>query len=119
MRGLCAAMLTLEAVILALAVPVMISVENVDKALALSLGLGLAVLCVLTAGALRRPQVYAIGHGIQVAAIGLGFLLPIMFFVGAMFAALWFAAYFLGHRIESDKARWAAEAAAKSGFDGR
>jgi hypothetical protein len=110
MRGMCAAMLTLEAVILALAVPVMISVEDVDKTLALSLGLGLAVLCVLTAGSLRRPQAYVIGHLIQVGAIGLGFLIPVMFFVGGMFAALWFAAYFLGRRIESDKARWAAEA---------
>lgn len=110
MRGMCAAMLSLEAVILALAVPVMISVGNVDKPLALSLGLGLAVLCVLTAGTLRRPQAYVLGHLIQVGAIGLGLLLPIMFFVGGMFAALWFAAYFLGRRIESDKARWAAEA---------
>lgn len=114
MRGMCASMLSLEAVILALAVPVMISVEDVDTTLALSLGLGLAVLCVLTAGSLRRPQAYVVGHAIQVGAIGLGFLIPVMFFVGAMFAALWFGAYFLGRRIESDKARWAAEAAAEA-----
>jgi hypothetical protein len=116
---MCAAMLSLEAVILALAVPVMISVEDVDKPLALSLGLGLAVLCVLTAGALRRPAAYFVGHAIQVVAIGMGFLLPIMFFVGGMFAALWFGAYFLGRRIESDKVRWAAEAAAEGKADGR
>ena len=110
MRGMCAAMLSLEAVILALAVPVMISVEDVSKPLALASGLGLALLCVLTAGALRRPQAYLMGHAIQVGAIALGFLIPIMFFVGAMFAALWLTAYFLGRRIESDKARWALEA---------
>ena len=34
MRGMCAAMLSLEAMILALAVPVMISVEDVGKPLA-------------------------------------------------------------------------------------
>ena len=39
MRGMCAAMLTLEAVILGLAVPVMISVEDVSKPLALVSGL--------------------------------------------------------------------------------
>ena len=111
MRGMCAAMLTLEAIILALAVPVMISVEDVSKPLALSLGLGLALVCILTAGALRRPEAYVIGHLIQLGAISLGFLVPVMFFVGAMFAALWFGAFFLGRKIEADKARWAAEAA--------
>ena len=110
MRGMCAAMLLLEAIILALAVPVMISVEDVSTPLALTLGFGLAALCLLTAGALRRPEAYVLGHLIQVGAICLGFLVPVMFFVGAMFAALWFGAFFLGRKIEGDKARWAAEA---------
>ncbi|MGI9085832.1 MAG: DUF4233 domain-containing protein, partial [Aeromicrobium sp.] len=52
---MCAGMLTLEAVILALSVPVMISVEGVDAPLVFGLGLGLAVLCVLTPGLLCRP----------------------------------------------------------------
>ena len=68
------------------------------------------MLCLLVAGSLRRPKAYLVGHAIQLGAIGLGFLVPIMFFVGAMFAALWFTAFFLGKRIEEDKARWAAEA---------
>lgn len=109
MRSMCAAMLTLEAVILALSVPVMISVEDVDTTLAVSVGLGLAVLCVLTAGLLSRPWAYLVGHALQVGAVGLGFLVPIMFFVGAIFAALWATAYGVGRRIEADKARWAAE----------
>ncbi|AWB91713.1 DUF4233 domain-containing protein [Aeromicrobium chenweiae] len=108
---MCAAMLTLEAIILALSVPVMISVENVDKVWALVVGLGLAALCILVAGSLRGPQAYVVGHLIQVGAIAMGFLVPIMFFVGLMFAALWFGAFFLGRRIEADKARWAQEAA--------
>lgn len=112
---MCAAMLTLEAIILALAVPVMISVEDVSTPLAVSAGLGLALLCILTAGALRRPQAYVVGHALQVGAIALGFLVPVMFFVGAMFAALWFGAFFLGKRIEQDKARWAREAEAEGG----
>ncbi|NRQ51221.1 DUF4233 domain-containing protein [Aeromicrobium sp. YC3-14] len=108
---MCAAMLTLEAIVLGLSVPVMISVEDVNKVAALVVGLGLAVLCILVAGSLRRPQAYLVGHVIQVGAIAMGFLVPIMFFVGLMFAALWFGAYFLGRRIEDDKARWAREAA--------
>lgn len=112
MRGMCAAMLSLEAIILGLSVPVMIAVEDVRPALALTVGLGLAALCLLTAGMLRRPQAYVVGHAIQVGAIASGFLVPAMFVVGAMFALLWFAAFFLGRRIEADKARWAAEAEA-------
>lgn len=110
MRGMCSAMLTFEAIILGLSVPVMISVEDVSAALAVPLGLGLAVLCLLTAGLLRLDAAYLVGHGIQVAAIALGFLVPVMFFIGGMFAALWVAAFLLGRKIEADKARWAAEA---------
>lgn len=115
MRGMCAAMLSLEAIILGLSVPVMISVEGVNKGAALTLGLGLAVLCVLVAGSLRRPKAYLVGHAIQLAAIAMGFLVTIMFFVGLMFAALWFGAFFLGKKIEQDKARWAREAAQGQG----
>jgi hypothetical protein len=115
MRGMCAAMLTLEAVVLALSVPVMISVEDVDSGLAVGLGIGLAVLCVLTAGLLRRSWAYLMGHALQVGVICLGFVVPVMFLVGAMFAALWAFAYLVGRRIEADKARWAAETADSDG----
>ena len=104
-------MLTLEAIVLALSVPVMISVEDVDAGLAVGLGIGLAVLCVLTAGLLRRPWAYVVGHALQVGAICLGFVVPVMFLVGAMFGALWALAYLVGRKIEADKAQWAAEAA--------
>jgi hypothetical protein len=43
---------------------------------------------------------------------------PAMFFVGLLFAALWFGAFFLGRKIEDDKARWAREAADAEGQDG-
>lgn len=109
MRGMCAAMLTFEAILLGLSVPVMIAVEDVPVGLALGLGLGLAVLCLLTAGMLRRPEGYVVGHVLQVAAIALGFLVPAMFFVGGLFALLWLTAFLLGRRIEEDKRRWAEE----------
>lgn len=110
MRGMCAAMLTLQAIIVGLAVPVLISLEDVEPSLALPLGLGLALVCVLTAGMLRRPWAYWVGHATQVATIGLGFLSTPMFFVGALFALLWISAFLLGRRIEADRARWAREA---------
>ncbi|MFY0406272.1 DUF4233 domain-containing protein [Solicola sp. PLA-1-18] len=107
---LCAATLGFEAIVIALATPVMIAVEDVSVPVALTVGLGLAVVAILAAGMLRRPGGYVVGHLVQVGAIAMGFLVPAMFFVGAMFGGLWVAAYLIGRRIETDRARWAAEA---------
>ena len=108
-------MLTLEAIVLALSVPVMIAVEDVDTGPAVGLGLGLAVLCVVTAGLLRRPWAYLVGHAIQAGAICLGFVVPAMFLVGTIFAVLWATAYVVGRRIEADRARWASDAGGSEG----
>jgi len=108
---MCATMLTLQAIILGLAIPVMVAVENVDVAVAAAVGGGLAVLCVLTAGMLRHPGAYLVGHAIQVGTIATGFIVPAMFLVGVMFLALWLGAFLLGRKIEADKARWAAQEA--------
>lgn len=104
MRGMCSTMLFLEAIVVGLATPVMISVEGVDTGVALGVGLGLAACALVTAGLLRWSWGYVVGHALQLGAIALGVLVPIMFFIGAMFAALWFAAYALGRKIEADKA---------------
>ena len=101
---MCAAILTLEAITLGLTTPVLISVADVAKGTALSIGLGLAVVCVLLAGMLRAEWAYALGWVVQVAAIGLGFLVPLMFLLGGIFALLWGTAYFLGLRIERERA---------------
>ncbi len=103
-RGMCAAVLTLEAIAIALSTPVMIAIGDVRPVLALSLGLGVAVLCVLVAGMLRRESAYPIGHVLQGGAIALGLLTPLMFFVGGLFAALWFTAYGLGRKIDNERA---------------
>lgn len=103
-RSMSAAVLTLEAITLGLTTPVLISIADVDGWLATLVGVGLALLCVLTAGMLRAEWAYGLGWVIQVAAIGLGFLIPMMFFLGAVFAALWWGAVFLGVKIERERA---------------
>ena len=103
-RSMCAGMLTLEAVALFLAGLVMTGLTDVGFGVAFGIGLSLAALCLLAAGMLRRPGGYALGWAIQVVAIGLGFVVSVMFFLGAVFAGLWAAAYFLGARIEREKA---------------
>jgi len=103
-RGMCAAILALEGVTLGLTTPVLISIADVDTSTALWVGLGLAVACFLLAGMLRGEWAYALGWLIQAVAIGLGFLVPMMFALGAIFAMLWGTAYFLGRKIERDRA---------------
>ncbi|GAB3769025.1 hypothetical protein FB382_002574 [Nocardioides ginsengisegetis] len=103
-RGMCAAVLCLEAITLGLSTPVMISIDKVSTGTALSVGLGLTVACLLLAGMLRKEWGYLLGWAVQVAAVALGFLVPLMFFLGALFGLLWGTAYFLGRKIEREKA---------------
>lgn len=103
-RRLCSAILLLEAIVLGLSTPVLISVESVDTARALWVGLGLTVACLLTAGLLRVDWAYWLGWAIQVAAIALGFEVSAMFALGAVFLALWVTAVRLGRTIDRDRA---------------
>lgn len=105
-RGMCAAVLFLEAITIALATPVMVSVSGVDVATALWLGVGLAVVCVTLAGLLRSEGAYYVGWVLQLAVIAMGFVVPMMFVLGLIFAALWGTAYLLGVKIERDRAAY-------------
>ena len=108
-RGMAAAVLSLEAITLGLTTPVMITIADVPAGTAVAVGLGLAVVCLLLAGMLRAEWAYVAGYLVQVAAIGLGFVVPVMFGLGAVFAALWTAADLLGRKIERERAAaWAA-----------
>ncbi len=107
LRGMCAGVLLPEAIVLGLSAPVLMANGDVSKPIALSVGLGLAVVCVLVCGLLRRPWAMWLGHAVQVVAVGLGFVVPMMFFVGGLFALLWIMAYVLGLRIAEEKlAAW-------------
>jgi hypothetical protein len=103
-RSMCAAMLVLQAVVLFLTGVVSVGMTDLGAGAALGMGLGLAVLCVLSAGLLRTFVGYALGWLVQVVSIALGFVVPLMFFLGVVFAALWAGAYVLGGRIDRERA---------------
>lgn len=103
-RGMCAAVLCLEAIALGLTTPVLISIAGVATGTALAVGLGLAIVCLVLAGMLRAEWAYAMGYVVQAAAIALGFVIPVMFGLGAIFAALWAGADLLGRKIERERA---------------
>jgi hypothetical protein len=97
-------MLTLQAVVLFLTGVVLIGLTSLGAPAALGMGVGLALVCLLAAGLLRRRVGYWLGWAIQVVSIGLGFVVPMMFFLGIVFGALWAAAYFLGAKIDRERA---------------
>lgn len=120
-RSMCAAMLALQAVVLGLTTPVMITVAGVPTGTALVIGLGLTAACLVVAGLLRQRWAYVLGWAIQVASVALGVVIAIMIPLGVIFGALWAGAYFLGAKIDRERVereelerRWAAEHGAES-----
>jgi hypothetical protein len=69
-------------------------------------------LAVLLCAVVTRPGGIAMGWALQIALIASGFIVPSMFFLGAIFAALWWASVHYGRKIDEAKARFAAQAGA-------
>jgi hypothetical protein len=105
MKRLCATLLTLQAVVTALSIPVAISVMHTGGATAGLVGGGLAVAGLIIAGLLRYRWAYIAGSVLQILVIATGFMVPTMFFLGAIFAALWVTAIWLAWRVEGAPAR--------------
>lgn len=97
-------MLALQAVALFLAGLVMTGLTSVGYGRALAIGLGLALACVVAAALLRRSVGYWLGWLIQAVSIGLGFVVPLMFALGVIFAVLWVGSVRLGDRIDRERA---------------
>jgi len=103
MRRLCATVLVMEAIVVGLAIPVAVTVGNESPRLVGGIGGAVAAAAVVLAGLTGRRGVrwpYVAGSALQVLVIAGGFGVPVMFFLGGIFAALWVTALWLGHRVE-------------------
>jgi cytochrome bd-type quinol oxidase subunit 1 len=100
-RQLCGMVLIMEAIVIGLAIPVAIVLEHANHGLAGGIGGGLAVLAVLIGGVVGRPRmgwaVYA-GTVLQVLVIAAGVVVPAMYVLGVIFAALWATGLWLARR---------------------
>jgi hypothetical protein len=94
-----AATLMLEAIVIGLSTPVMIVVGGVPKALGLVCGLGLALVAAIASGMQRRRGGRLLGSLVQVGAVALSLLEPLMAFIGALFAICWVATLLLEDRM--------------------
>ncbi|MFF9273917.1 DUF4233 domain-containing protein [Streptomyces griseosporeus] len=76
------------------------------------------LLCLLLCGMVTRPGGVALGWALQIALVASGFFVPLMFFMGVVFAALWWASVHYGRKVDEAKARFAAQSAAASSGSG-
>jgi hypothetical protein len=101
-KRLCMTVLIMQAVVIGLAIPVAIQIDHLARGSALTAG-GVAVAAaVIFAGLSRRLLTAALVGGslLQVFVIVSGTIVPVMYFLGAIFAALWIIGIFLGRSID-------------------
>jgi hypothetical protein len=110
MRALAASVLFFEALVVALAIPVAITLSGTDPVVAGVGGAAIALACLVVAGMLRRPVGYRLGWVLQVVVVATGFVVPAMFFLGALFAVLWGVALAVGRKGERIEAQLRAQA---------
>jgi hypothetical protein len=78
--------------------------KDQHSATALWIGAVIAILCLLTAGLMKSMRGWYMGSLIQLAVIGYGVVIPLMYFMGALFAGLWVAAFVIGRKGEAIRA---------------
>jgi len=107
-RAIAASVLIFEAIVVVLAIPVAISLGDVDPLVA-GVGGGVVIaLCFVAAAMLRTPAGYVLGWVVQVVLVASGFVVTAMFIVGGLFAILWIVGLRVGQRGEELRAeRWA------------
>lgn len=103
MRALAASVLVFEGLVVFFGLLVAKDLADEPTELVVGVGGAVALACVVVAGLLRHRWAYAVGWTLQVVVVATGVVLPAMFFMGAVFAALWYAALRLGQRVDDAK----------------
>ncbi|MEU6093544.1 DUF4233 domain-containing protein [Streptomyces sp. NPDC047079] len=108
MRTLCASTLIGEFFVIGFAGLVAMKDPHLSTATVWTVsGIAMA-LSVLLCGLITRPGGIQLGWALQIALVASGFVVPTMFFMGAIFTALWWASVHYGKKIDEAKARFAA-----------
>lgn len=110
MRTLCASTLIGEFFVIGFAGLVAMKDPNLSMGTVWTVS-GIAMfLCLALCGVITRPGGVALGWALQIALIASGVFVPLMFFMGALFALLWWASVHFGRKVDEAKARFAAAA---------
>lgn len=102
MKRLCATVLTMEVIVIVLAIPVAVQIDHLSPKTAGLTG-GIAAVAALVLAVLARHQLtvtLVAGSLLQLFVIVSGKVVPVMYFLGGLFAALWAIGIWLGRRTE-------------------
>ena len=102
LRQLCGTVLAMEAIVIGLAIPVAIVLEHVHRGLAGGVGGGLAVGALVLSGVVGRQGMgwtLVAGTVLQALVIAAGAVVPAMYGLGAIFAALWITGIWLARKL--------------------
>ncbi|MFH8679776.1 DUF4233 domain-containing protein [Streptomyces lydicus] len=110
MRMLCASTLIGEFFVIGFAGLVAMQLTDLSAVTIWTVSGVAMLLSIVLCGMLTRPGGVQLGWALQIALVASGLVLPTMFFLGAVFAALWWASVHYGRKVDAAKARWAAEA---------
>lgn len=101
MRSALLSVLIFEVIVFWLGFAGMVQVSDVPAGTAAIWTSIATLLAVVGTAGLRKGWGYYAGWAAQIAAIGLGFLTPWMFAMGAVFALIWVLSFVLGKRLEN------------------
>jgi Protein of unknown function (DUF4233) len=100
-RQLCGTVLIFEAIVIGLAILPAIVLEHANRGLAGGIGGVLAVCALLIGGVVGRPRMgwaLVAGTVLQFLVIAAGVVVPAMYILGVIFAALWVTGIWLARR---------------------
>ena len=102
MKRLCATVLIMEAIVVGLSIPVAVQIDHLaPHATGVTVGIAAVAAVVFAALARRLLGVTLVGGSLlQVFVIASGAVVPVMYFLGGIFAALWTIGIWLGYRAE-------------------
>ncbi|CAN5339626.1 hypothetical protein BH09ACT2_BH09ACT2_14830 [soil metagenome] len=98
--------LLLEAVLVFFVVMVAFGLQVLATPVVFGGGAVLVVLLLVAGRLAGRAIGVWLGWALQVALIALGILLPLMYFIGAIFAAIWIYCFVTGRRLDRRKAAY-------------
>ncbi|MFI1965090.1 DUF4233 domain-containing protein [Streptomyces pathocidini] len=112
MRTLCASTLIGEFFVIGFAGLVAMQTSDVGTAAIWAVSGTAMAVSVLLCGMLSRPGAVAVGWALQIGLVAGGLVVPVMYVLGVVFAALWWASVHFGRKVDAARARFAEQTAA-------
>ncbi|MFP5345894.1 MAG: DUF4233 domain-containing protein [Actinomycetes bacterium] len=116
---LAAICLVLEAFVVFFATLAAVPFVDTERPVVWLAGTALALACLAGAALVRFRGGLVLGSVLQVLVLATGLWVPAMFFLGAVFVAMWVWFLVLGRRIDADRAAWAAAEADRRAIEQR